>query len=142
MILSACAGNGNPAAENGNKTVPFQIIKAAGGVISIPETDLTAGNPKFYIYRDQDKSVRFFVLRSSDGVVRAAYDACEVCFRNKKGFHQEGDYTVCNNCGNRYPSVNINVITGGCNPIPLNRVAQNGNINISADEVKKGSVLF
>ena len=28
---------------------------------------------------------------------------------------------VCNNCGKAFPSDQINVITGGCNPIPLER---------------------
>jgi hypothetical protein len=46
-------------------------------------------------------------MKSADGVIRAAYDACDVCYRERKGYHQEGDDMVCNNCGRHFPSTSI-----------------------------------
>ena len=65
--------------------------------------------------------MKYFVLADKNGKVRAALDACEVCFAQKKGYQQEGDTMVCNNCGQVFPSDQINVVTGGCNPIPLDK---------------------
>jgi uncharacterized membrane protein len=66
--------------------------------------------------------VAFFVLKSGDGVLRAAIDACDVCYKAGKGYYQEGDFMVCENCGQKFASSRINVVKGGCNPAPLNRV--------------------
>ena len=53
--------------------------------------------------------------------VRAAMDACTVCYRQRLGYRQEGDQMVCNKCGQAFASNRINEVTGGCNPIPLAR---------------------
>ncbi|HEY7527662.1 MAG TPA: Fe-S-containing protein, partial [Candidatus Deferrimicrobiaceae bacterium] len=62
------------------------------------------------------RQFHYFVLRSSDGTYRAAFDACDVCFRANRGYRQEGDLMVCNQCGQTFPSVKINEVKGGCNP--------------------------
>ncbi len=49
---------------------------------------------------------------------------------------------VCNNCGRRFDSVNINVITGGCNPIPVEKTEQGGNIVIAANALQAGAKYF
>ncbi|MEM3554980.1 MAG: Fe-S-containing protein, partial [Candidatus Micrarchaeaceae archaeon] len=51
----------------------------------------------------------------------AAFNACDVCYPARKGYHQEGDVMVCNNCGRRFPTNQINIVRGGCNPAPLER---------------------
>lgn len=134
--------NGNPDIEQKNQTVTFKVVQDKNGSIEFSQKDFIIGTPKFYIYRFNDTSVRFLVMRSSDGVFRAAFDGCVICYRAKKGFHQEGDYTVCNNCGNRYPSVRINTETGSCNPIPLNRVSKNGKVIITVADLRGGIGYF
>ena len=68
--------------------------------------------------------MKYFVLKSSDGTVRAAFDACDVCYAQKKGYQQEGDEMVCGNCGQRFPSAQINEVEGGCNPSPIERTVK------------------
>ena len=65
--------------------------------------------------------VSFFTLKSRDGVIRAAIDACDVCFRTGKGYVQDGRFMVCENCGQKFISSRINIVKGGCNPAPLKR---------------------
>ena len=79
---------------------------------------------------------------SSDGVVRAAFDACDVCFREKKGYSQDGDLMVCNNCGLVFPSERINIEKGGCNPAPLERKTVGNNVLISVSDIYKGLKFF
>lgn len=134
--------NGNPDVEQRNTAVKFNVVQNTNGSVEFAQKDFVTGTPKFYIYRFKDASVRFLVMQSSDGVFRAAFDGCVICYRAKKGFHQEGDFTVCNNCGNRYPSVKINTETGRCNPIPLNRVTRNGRVIISTADLQAGIGYF
>ncbi len=66
------------------------------------------------------KTIYFFVIRDKNGSYRAAANACQVCFDSRMGFRQQGDYMVCNTCGNQYPLEKIATEKGGCNPGPIN----------------------
>ena len=66
------------------------------------------------------KIIYFFVLKDKNGIYRAAANACQVCFDAMMGFRQEGDFMVCNTCGNKYPLRKIATEKGGCNPGPIN----------------------
>jgi uncharacterized membrane protein len=107
-------------------------------------SDFADGNAKYYSYKTpQGLDIRYFLLKSSDGVIRAAFDACDTCWSSGKGYRQEGDFMVCNNCGLRFSSVKINEIKGGCNPAPLTRAASGGKIIVKVkDIVEQGSFYF
>ena len=116
--------------------------KAAGEDVSIPVSELS-GKARFYEYKAASgKTVRFFAMKSSDGVYRAALDACDVCFAAKKGYRQDGDDMVCNNCGNHFHSAQINEVKGGCNPVGLERKVNGDKLNISAKELEAGVGYF
>jgi hypothetical protein len=116
-------------------------VTAEDGLVRLAVNDISP-TARFYTYQASGKTVRFFVLKSSDGVIRAALDACDVCFAAKKGYHQEGDLMVCNNCGNRFPSVSINEVQGGCNPVPLLREVQGNSLIIKAADLAAGVKYF
>ena len=87
-------------------------------------------------------TVRYFILKSSDGIVRAAFDACDVCWPAGKGYYQDGDSMVCRNCGRRFHSVLINEVKGGCNPAPLTRSVDGDQLVIKVDDILKGKPYF
>ena len=90
--------------------------------IKIPTAGITDGKAHYFKVKANDGiMVSFFVLQSSDGVMRAAIDSCDVCYRSGKGYVQEGDFMVCTNCGRKFASKRINEVKGGCNPAPLKR---------------------
>lgn len=120
----------------------LQSVTAQDGVVRLPVADLGDSKAHFYAFQANGKLIPFFVLKSSDGVIRAAFDACDVCFSAKKGYHQEGDEMVCNNCGNRFPSTQINVVTGGCNPGALDRQVQGDSIIIQVADLAAGAKYF
>ena len=69
-------------------------------VVTYPTTLFDEGKAKHFEFRtDNGITVKYFVLKSSDGVIRAAFDACDVCWPSGKGYYQEGDKMVCRNCG-------------------------------------------
>lgn len=86
--------------------------------IEIPLSEVT-DQVKWYEYDLGSKTIKFFVVKARDGSIKTAFDACDVCYYSGKGYRQEGDYMVCNNCGNRYPISGLgteNKTPGGCWP--------------------------
>ena len=106
--------------------------------MNIPLSEVTS-NAKWYEYDLGGEKIRFFVVKASDGIIKAAFDACDVCYRYKKGYRQEGDYMVCNNCGNRYPMVGLgteNKNPGGCWPGYLPNAVKGDNILIKKSDLE------
>jgi uncharacterized membrane protein len=116
--------------------------QSASGDFVIPVSTFADGKAKYYSAQVGGKEVKFFALKSSDGVIRAAFDACDVCYAAKKGYRQEGDEMVCNNCGQRFKSVRINEVKNGCNPSPLDRTVEGDNLVIKAIDLAQGVRYF
>lgn len=100
------------------------------------------GKARHFEFSDQGKTIRYFIIKSADGVIRAAFDACDVCWRAGKGYAQDGDFMVCGNCGRRFASNLVNEIQGGCNPAPLKRRVQGDKLIIMKDDISQGQSYF
>jgi len=141
VALSMLQSTGFAAA--GNFTVPSAEIKPQNGLFQFPEAAFQDGKAKHFTYKHApNQEVRFFVVKSTDGVIRAALDACERCFRAKKGYVQQGNDMICINCGLKFRTDKVNVVTGGCNPHPLKRTVKDGKILITQEEVVSGLRFF
>lgn len=137
VIAFLAFGQGEDISSKGQQVV------AVNDQIRIPLSEISDGNAKFYRYKaSSNQFVRFFVIKSSDGVYRAAADACDVCFRGKKGYHQEGNDMVCRKCGRHFPSAAVNDVTGGCNPDGIPRAIQGNDLVIQTAELERRTVLF
>jgi uncharacterized membrane protein len=111
--------------------------------VTYSEKMFANGKAQFFTYKTKEGvAIRYFIIKSSDGVIRAAFDACDVCWPENKGYTQKGDFMVCNNCGRRFPSVRVNEVQGGCNPAPLARKMENGNVVIQVTDLLKGQSYF
>ena len=101
------------------------------------------GRARFYRYTSAEhREIRFFVIRTSDGVVRVALDACDACFRSRRGFRQSGDKMVCNNCGGGLRSVDINVSAARCLPRTLDHSIEGDQVVITAAAIERGASYF
>ncbi len=108
------------------------------GSIIIPVSDIT-NSAKWYEYDSGTNAIKFFIVKTSDGSIKTAFDACDVCYAQKKGYRQEGDYMICNNCGNRYPINGLgteNKIPGGCWPGHLSNIIKGDNIVIEKSDLE------
>lgn len=123
-------------------TAALSGMKTQNDNLLIPLAEVNDGKAHYYSIDVDGTEVRFFVLKSKDGVIRAAFDACDVCYRSKKGYSQNGDFMICNNCGMRFHSTRINVLSGGCNPSPLERAIDGDSLIISQDAVRAGKKYF
>jgi len=113
-----------------------------GTAVVFPSAMFSDGMARHFEYVDGDRTIRYFILKSSDGVLRAAFDACDVCWPAGKGYYQEGDKMVCRNCGRKFDSVLVNEVKGGCNPAPLKRYLDQDNLVIQITDIQEGGQYF
>jgi len=123
-------------------SVPSPEVMAAVDTERFPLSTFDDYKAHYYTYMHEGQAIKFFILKSADGVVRAAFDACDVCYGAKKGYRQYGDEMVCVNCGLRFPANKINVVRGGCNPAPLHRTVKGDTLVIQADDIVAGLRYF
>ena len=118
-------------------------VKAFNGTITIPEGEVADGKAHFYRFADDGKEIAFFVVKGTDGLFHVAFDACDVCFEEKKGYVQDGANMICRNCNKKFATNRIgNENTGGCNPSHLAFTRANGKIVIKVDDLKPGARFF
>jgi uncharacterized membrane protein len=130
------------AKSQGASRASYKAVSAEGGAIRIPESDLSGSTAAFYVYPNGGKPVKFFLLRAADGTVRAALDACTSCYHAKLGYRQQGENMICNNCGMAFRSVDVGVVTGGCNPIPLEKSSEAGAFVVKVQDLEAGAKYF
>jgi hypothetical protein len=121
---------------------PYPQAVAEEGAVQLPLATFDDDKAHYYTYMHKDQPIEFFILKSKDGIVRAAFNACDVCFAAKKGYRQDGDVMVCNNCGRRFPTNQINVVQGGCNPSPLQRTIVGDSLVIQIEDIADGLRYF
>jgi uncharacterized membrane protein len=118
-------------------------IKPVNGVVTIPLSKVTDGTAHFYKITDGGKEIGFFLVKGTDGALHTAFDACDVCFQEKKGYFQEGNFMICRNCNKKFAIVRIGPhAIGGCNPSYLPHQQTAGNIAISINDLKTGARFF
>lgn len=110
----------------------------------IPLSDIST-TAKYFKETIDGVTVKYFVVEGSDGEIHAAFDACDVCYREKKGYSQDGSIMVCNNCGNQYATSGIgtkNTAGGGCWPGYLETSIEDGNLIIEKSTLTNGIYYF
>ncbi len=74
----------------------------------------------FYPYNADGTYMEVLALKAADGSIRTALNTCQICFNSGKGYYkQEGDKLVCQNCGNKFGVEDVEIVRGGCNPVPI-----------------------
>ncbi|GAB6061945.1 Fe-S-containing protein [Deferrisoma palaeochoriense] len=128
---------GGPASE------VAAVTAAHAGEIVLPADQFDDGKARFFQYEAGDGvTIKYFVLKSSDGVIRTAFDACDSCWPAGKGYRQDGDEMVCQNCRMRFPSVKVMEVKGGCNPAPLKREVRDGKVILRVADILEGRRYF
>lgn len=116
-----------------------------GGDITIKKSDVTE-TAKFYPYKVGNTKMEVLAVKATDGTIRTAFNTCQVCYNSGRGYYkQEGDELVCQNCGNRFKTSQVEKIKGGCNPVPIlqeNKADDGTNIVVSKDFLVQNKGLF
>ena len=142
-VVIVAAGVVVVLSQSGEQAIATQGAVAADAErVTFPVSMFADGKARHFEHRNGRHTIRFFVLKSSDGVIRAAFDACDVCWPAGKGYYQDGDYMVCRNCGRRFASVLVNEVKGGCNPAPLKRAINEDQLVIRVKDILEGRQYF
>ena len=121
----------------------YEKVTVSNGAVTVPVAKLADGKAHFYKFEDGGKEVAFFVVRSADGSIKTAFDACDACYKSKKGYEQQGDKMNCKNCNQKFAINRLGPnATGGCNPGFLPHQQNGSTISISVNDLKGGARYF
>jgi len=111
--------------------------------IKIPLSEID-GTADFYSYDSDGVEIKYFTVKGSDGEVRVAMDACDVCYHAKKGYTQVGDVMRCINCGLEYSISGIGTenIKGGCWPSFLPKTSNEDYVVIKISDLESKKFMF
>ena len=100
------SGFGFQAAKSFPMIIDGDGVPEESKQVKIPLTDLT-NEAQFYVYSSNSVEIRTFALLGSNDKPRAAFDASESAYSEKKGFRQVGDKMVDNANGWEFEIDNI-----------------------------------
>jgi hypothetical protein len=122
---------------------PFKEMTVQGDFVRHPAAELADGQARhFAIKTPEGTTVRYFLVQDGRGKVRAALDACEVCWRAGLGYEQQDEFMICRNCGRRFATMQVGEQRGGCNPVPLETKVDQGQVLVKVKELTEGRVYF
>jgi len=130
------------ASREGNKNLQYTSVAAENGEVKVPLSALQGSTASYFVYNANGRDVKFFVIKASDGTVRAALDACTACNHAKLGYRQHGEAMVCNNCGMSFKSTDVGRISGGCSPIPLKNSQDGKTLVVKVKDLEEGVKYF
>ena len=137
ILVSGCTTS-NPT-QKGN---PTGNIISNDAFIKIPISEISE-TAKHYSFDVNGKEVKYFLVKGSNGEIRSAFDACDVCGGNK-GYKQQGTDIACINCGKVFKIDGLGTQNKGygCWPSYLSHTIENGNIMIKTAELEQGAFRF
>jgi uncharacterized membrane protein len=120
MLLSAFAAAGCSGGATGGATQSDGAAEIkAGDTLTIEVADIS-DTARFYPIEIDGTAMEILAVKAPDGTVRTAFNTCEVCYDSGRGYYkQDGDALVCQNCGNRFKTSQVEVQSRGCNPWPI-----------------------
>lgn len=114
-----------------------------GAFVNVPLKEIKPQKAAFYKVSLNGGEVRFFAVKGSDGRIRTALDACDACFKERKGYVQKGNVMLCRNCNLTFPIDRIGPSSvGGCNPHHLPSKLAGNQLQISTAELVQGLRFF
>ncbi len=145
QTAASAAKTNAPAVQTQAPAAKTEAPAVTGGGIVIPVKDVTE-TATFYPITVDGVKMEALAVKAPDGTIRTALNTCQVCYDSGRGYYkQEGDVLVCQNCGNRFRTSDVEKVKGGCNPVPVlteDKIVTDDTITISAEFLQKAKVLF
>ena len=118
---------------------PATEVTFQDGQVSIPLAQVSDGDLHRFAARENGVEIRFWLYQKPDGKVATVFDACQIC--GPVGFYKGPNGVVCKNCAAPINGQSVGM-TGGCNPIPLQRRTDRGCGHHSGDRRRRGRPHF
>ncbi|MPM84704.1 hypothetical protein SDC9_131777 [bioreactor metagenome] len=134
----------NSEQDNSTDAGGAQEIKSGESLV-IPVGDITE-TAAFYPIKVDGTTMEVLAVKAPDGTIRTAFNTCEVCYDSGRGYYkQEGNVLICQNCGNRFKTSQVEVQSSGCNPWPIftkDKTVTDESITISYDFLSASTKAF
>jgi uncharacterized membrane protein len=135
VLLSA--GCGRPAHE------VYPVLTSEEGIIKIDLSVIENGSGNFFTYpTSSGRNVDYFVYKDSSGTARGVLDACQTCYRWRKGYRLKGSRVVCRKCDMEFPLDGLFQGTGSCVPIRIRSSTDDDTLTIPVTELEAGAKYF
>ena len=126
--------------EQSVELAPPVELTAEAGRVAIPVEKVSDGHLHRFGYTAEDGTqMRYIVIKKGEGSFGVGLDACDVC--GPSGYYERDGQIVCILC-----DVVINISTigfkGGCNPVPLEYVLQDGHLVIKTADLESEAHRF
>ena len=154
LILTGCSFNGDSSnaentgndrsESNANMEGAQEIAEGENLIIPVDEVSETA---RFYPIEVDGTIMEVLAVKAPDGTIRTAFNTCEVCYDSGRGYYEQSgdDVLVCQNCGNRFKTSQVEVQSRGCNPWPIfpeDKTVTDTSITISYDFLSASIKVF
>lgn len=97
----------------------------------------------YYLSSTKKKIIKYFIVKDDAGIIKSAFDACDVCYGSQKGYQQVGNQMQCMNCGNKYLISKLGTAgTGGCWPGYIPNEIEGDQLVITDSDLKAGAYYF
>ncbi|MCD7943761.1 MAG: DUF2318 domain-containing protein [Clostridia bacterium] len=144
-VSTEVSENTQNAANSTEDTEDEQSSSVSDGGIEISIAEIGT-QASYYDTEIDGTTVEILAVLASDGTVHLAMNTCQVCNGSPYAyFEQDGDYFVCQNCGNRFSSDEIGLVSGGCNPVPVTEddyTESDGIITVSESFLEENAYRF
>jgi hypothetical protein len=133
-----------PTTVDEGETTDSSLSPAQSGLV-IPVKEVSE-KATFYPVEIDGTKLEVIAVKAPDGSIRTAFNTCQVCYDSGRGYYkQEGNTLVCQNCGNKFRMDQVQVLSGGCNPVPImpeDKTQDATNITISEEYLAKSKAIF
>jgi uncharacterized membrane protein len=132
-----------PTSTSGSTVASSNQGRIHDGVMEIPISEVGT-SARWYTYISNGVNVKFFVVKGSDGKIHLAADACDVCYRSKRGYRQTSAVMTCNNCGQTFAinSIGTGNTSGGCWPSYIPMKIEDNNVIIKTSDLDGKRSMF
>jgi len=112
-------------------------------VVRIPTSEVSS-SAKWYTHDSNGVKVKFFLVKGTDGKIHLAADACDVCYRGKRGYRQSENVMTCNNCGQTFAINGIGTqnLSGGCWPSHIPMKIEGDSVVIERSNLDQKRLMF
>jgi uncharacterized membrane protein len=143
LVIGSALGLQSAFGQSAQLNVVKPVI--ADRDLVIPVAEVTE-NATFYPVDIDGTRLEVLAVKAPDGTIRTAFNTCQVCYGSGRGFYkQQGTVLVCQNCGNRFRMSQVEMKSGGCNPVPVfaaNKTVTDTTITISKEYLKEAKAIF
>ncbi len=144
VVIGVIFANKNRVGNDVNSDKNVSAVTVNDNLI-IPIKDIST-TATFYPVEIDGTKLEVLAIKASDGTVRTAFNTCQICYSSGKGYYeQQGSMLICQNCGNRFNSDDVEITRGGCNPVPIfseDKTVDSENITISKEFLEKSKNIF